>query len=134
MMREHDNTEMWAAMAIGAIVGVGAALLVRARQEDQTHDIIKAIRPLRERTAKATEKIVDGAESFAKAASKATRRRRRRRIPGFHKAGPLDAGRDALEDLSSRAREIVESTRRELEKAARDTVKEARKAARRVAR
>jgi gas vesicle protein len=120
-MRERDNVDVWAAVTIGAIVGIGAALLFRARQEDDTREIIKRLRPVRR-----------GAERAAKVVRREVGRR-------AHQAGEageelISASRDVLEDIREGARDIVRTTRNELRKAARDSVKEARKAAQRAAR
>jgi hypothetical protein len=129
-MRDQDKAEVWAALAIGAIVGVGTALLVRARQEDERYEVLEAIRPLRRGASRAAGRIADEAGDLMEAARKATRRRSLRR----RTTKAVDAGREMIDDLSSRARDIVESTRKELEKAARESVKEARRAARTASR
>lgn len=120
-MNDHDSIDVWAAVAIGAVVGIGAALLVRARQEDDTHELLKRLRPVRR---------------DAKRAVTTVRREVGRRASQAGEAGEdlIDAGRDLLADLRQGAREIVEATRDELAKAARDSVREARRAAQRAAR
>lgn len=120
-MNDHDSIDVWAAIAIGAVVGIGAALLVRARQEDDTHELLKRLRPVRR---------------DAKRAVTTVRREVGRRASQAGEAGEdlIDAGRDLLADLRQGAREIVEATRDELAKAARDSVREARRAAQRAAR
>lgn len=116
-MREQDNTEVWTAVAIGAILGIGTALLVRARQEDDTHEIIKRLRPVR--------------RQMKSAAGKARKELgRRARQAGDSGEELLSTGRDIMEELRRGAQDIVKTTRKELRKAARDSVKEARKAAR----
>lgn len=120
-MRDHDNTDVWTAVAIGAILGVGATLLVRAQQEDDTHEIIRRLRPVT-RQAKRT----------AKAAQKEFGRRARQ--AGDTGEELLTAGRQIMDELRTGARDIVKSTRSELRRAARDAVKDARKAARKAAR
>jgi gas vesicle protein len=117
-MRSRDNTDVWAAVAIGAIVGIGAALLVRARQEDETHELVKRLRPMGRRagrTASAVRKEVGRRTSSA----------------GDELA---EAGREIMEELRRSARQIVANTRDELERTARDSVVEARKAAQKAAR
>lgn len=120
-MSDRDPIDIWAAVAIGAVVGIGTALIIRARQEDDTHELLKRLRPVRR-----------GAERAAKAVRKEV----------AHRAGQagdageelLSAGRDVIDEMRKGARDIVRSTREELEKAARDSVRDARKAARRAAR
>jgi gas vesicle protein len=120
-MSERDNVDVWTAVAIGAVVGIGTALIVRARQEDETHEIVRRLRPVR-RTAQKAAKTVT--------------REVRRRAGQAGDAGEelLSTGRDILDELRRGASEIVRDTRDELRKAARDSVKEARKAARRATR
>jgi gas vesicle protein len=122
-MRDRDNTDLWTALAIGAVVGIGAALLARSRQ-DETNDLqgmLKRLKPTRKRAAR-----------MVKNARRAVSR-------GAHQAGEagedlVHASRDMLTDLRKNAREIVHTTRDELEKVARNSVLDARKAARRAAR
>jgi hypothetical protein len=119
-MTEHDNTDVWTALAIGAVVGIGATLLLRAQQDDAS-DFVKSLRPMK----RAGKKMM-------KAAGK-------RVIRGVHTARSsgedwMSAGRDALDDLQANARDIVHETRSELRKVARETVREAQRAARRARR
>ncbi|HEX2166265.1 MAG TPA: hypothetical protein VHG09_03405 [Longimicrobiales bacterium] len=116
-MRDQDNTEVWTAVAIGAVLGIGTALLVRARQEDDTHEIIKRLRPVK--------------RHMKSAAGKARKEiGHRARQAGESGDELLSSGREVMDELRRGARDIVKSTRKELRKAARDSVKEARKAAR----
>lgn len=116
-MRDQDNTEVWTAVAIGAVLGIGTALLVRARQEDDTHEIIKRLRPVQ--------------RQVKSAAGKARKELgRRARQAGDSGEDLLSTGRDIMDELRRGAQDIVKSTRKELRKAARESVKEARKAAR----
>lgn len=120
-MSDQDGIDVWAAVAIGAVVGIGTALLVRARQEDETHELLKRLRPVRR---------------GAQRAATAVRREVGRRTSQAGDAGEelVSAGLDVLDELRKGAREIVHATRDELQKAARDSVRDARKAARRAAR
>ena len=120
-MNERENTDVWAAVAIGAIVGIGATLLVRARQEDDTHELIKRLRP-----------VTRQAQKYAKSAGKELGRRARQ--AGDSGEDLLDNSREILDEMRKGAREIILATRDELRQAARDSVKDARKAARRAAR
>jgi len=108
-------------VAIGAILGVGATLLVRAQQEDDTHEIIKRLRPM-------TRKMKKHAKSARKELG------RRARQAGESGDELMDAARDVMQELRKGAREIVHATRDELRRAARDTMKDARKAAQKAAR
>ncbi|HSJ08593.1 MAG TPA: hypothetical protein VK928_01740 [Longimicrobiales bacterium] len=120
-MSKRDNTDVWTAVVIGAVVGIGATLLVRAQQEDEVHAIMKKLRPVQQ-----------GAQRAAKVVRKEVGRRSR--AAGKEGRELVSASRDILEDLRDGAREIVDSTRDELKKAALESVREARKAARRTRR
>ena len=118
-MRDRDNTDLWTALAIGAVVGIGAALLARSRQDD--NDLLRRLKPTRKRAAR-----------IVKNARRAVGR-------GAHQAGEVGedlvhASRDMLSDLRKNARQIVHTTRDELEKVARDSIIDARKAARKAVR
>ncbi|CAN5836623.1 hypothetical protein BH23GEM9_BH23GEM9_02980 [soil metagenome] len=120
-MSDRDNTDLWTAVAVGAVIGIGTALLVRARQDDDTHELLKRLRPLRRR-----------AQNAARVVGKEVRRR-------THDAGEaagdlVSASRDTLDDLRKSAADIVRDTRSELQRAARESVKEVRRASRQVGR
>ncbi|HUF49446.1 MAG TPA: hypothetical protein VMN60_01350 [Longimicrobiales bacterium] len=117
-MTERDNTDVWTAVAIGAVVGIGATLLLRAQQHDDTHEIIKRLRPLRRRAQQA--------------AQYASRELGGRVMRGVRAAGDtgedvMSVGRDLLEELQDGAREIVREARSELRKAAKQSLREARR-------
>jgi gas vesicle protein len=120
-MKDRDNYDVWTAVAIGAVVGIGTALIMRARQEDDTHEIIRRLRPVQRRAQKAVKKVRREVGRHAEAAGDAGEEL-------------VSAGRDVLDELRKGAAEIVQDTRRELERAARDSVSSARKAARTAAR
>lgn len=120
-LMDRDNTEVWTAVVIGAIVGIGAALLVRARQEDDTHELIRRLRPVTKQAKRAAK---SAGEEFG----------RRARQAGDTGEDLLDHSREFLDEMRKGAREIVQSTRDELRKAARDSMNDARRAARRAAR
>jgi hypothetical protein len=116
-MKGRDEKELWTAIAIGAVVGIGATLLMRAQEEDDSSAILDALKPVRRRAGRA-----------AHSAGKVIRR-------GAHHAGEageefISASRDVLSDLRDDASDIVIETRRELQKAAREAIKDARRAAR----
>jgi gas vesicle protein len=116
-MKGRDEKELWTAIAIGAVVGIGATLLMRAHEEDDTSAIVDALKPVRKR-----------ARNAARSAGKVIRR-------GAHDVGEageefLSTSRDVLSDLRDDASDIVSETRRELQKAAREAIKDARRAAR----
>jgi gas vesicle protein len=120
-MRDRDNTDLWTALAIGAVVGIGAALLARSRDENELQSVLRRLKPAQKRAAR-----------IVRTARRAVGR-------GAHQAGEtgeelVHASVDMLNDLRQGARDIVHTTREELQKAARDTLIDARKAARRAAR
>ena len=120
-MTDRDNTDVWTAVAIGAVVGIGATLLLRAQQEDDTHEIIKRLRPLKRNASKAAKyagrHVSDGARAAGAAGEEA-----------------LSVGRELLEELQEGARDILREARTELRKAARESVRDAQKAALKAAR
>lgn len=120
-MNDRDSFDVWTAVAIGAVVGIGTALIVRARQEDDTHEIVRRLRPVRRRAEKTMKKV---------------RREVSRRADRAGDAGEelFSAGREVLDELRKGAQEIVRDTRKELERAAQDSVAGAQKAARRAKR
>ena len=120
-MSDRDNTDLWTALTIGAVVGIGAVLLVRARQSDRDVSVLKRLAPARKRGQRAVRAARRAVESGAERAGDAG-------------SDLLHAGRDALSELRHGARDIVLSAREELEKAARDSLSDARKAARKAAR
>ena len=124
-MTDRDNNDVWTALAIGAVVGIGATLLMRAQQDDDTHELIKRLRPMKRQAQKTARKA-------AKYAGK-------RVVRGMRAASEtgedlLSSGRDILEELQEGARDIVHETRSELRKVARETVREAQRAALKAAR
>lgn len=116
-MNKRDNTDVWAAVAIGAVVGIGATLLARAKQEDEVHAIVKKLRPVKKGAKRAAGVVRDEVG-------------RRSRAAGREGRELMSASREMLDELRDGAREIVSATRDELRRAAKETVKEARKAAR----
>lgn len=120
-MRDRDNSDVWTAVTIGAIIGIGASLLVRARQEDDAHEIIKRLRPVARKAKRAAK---TARKEFGRGARKA----------GDSGEDLLSASREILDEMRRGARDIVRSTRSELRKAARDSIRDAQKAARRAAR
>ena len=120
-MKDRDNTDLWTALAIGAVVGIGAALVARSRDESELQSVLRRLKPAQKRAA-----------HMVKNARRAVGR-------GAHQAGEagedlVHASVDMLNDLREGARDIVHTTREELQRAAHDTLIDARKAARRAAR
>jgi gas vesicle protein len=121
-MNDRDNTDLWTALAIGAVVGIGAALVARSRQEDnELQSVLRRLRPTRKQ---AVRMVKNARRAVGRSAQQA----------GEAGEELLGASRDVLNDLRKGAREIVHSTREELQKVARESITDARKAARRAAR
>ncbi|MGE5863510.1 MAG: hypothetical protein ACM32J_00285, partial [Rhizobacter sp.] len=52
-MNDRDKADLWTAVAIGAVVGIGAALLLRADDEPRSARLMKNLKPLQKRAGKA---------------------------------------------------------------------------------
>lgn len=121
-MNERDRTDLWTALAIGAVVGVGAALLLRSGEEEtQTQKLLKSFRPVQRGAGRAV---------------KSARKQLSRRAQHLGSVGEelLEDGADALQSLRKDAAKIVAQARRELQDVAVSSLKEARRSARRAKR
>lgn len=120
-MNDRDKTDLWTALAVGAVVGIGAALLLRSADEPQAERLLRTLRPVQQR-----------ARRVAKDASKQLGRSSRRIRRGGEEL--LEQGSDALSDLRKDAAKIVAQARHELEDIAQSSVKQARRTVRRARR
>ena len=104
-MAEHDARDFLAAFAIGAALGVGAALLLRPEPPSRTQRLLRDLDPYRKRLRKSV-------------------RRASRRLTGRTdlKGEVLSLGRDFLRDLRAEADAIVAQAREELARAVEDEV------------
>jgi len=120
-MNDRDKTDLWTALAVGAVVGVGAALLLRAAEDPQPEGVLRNLRPVQQR-----------AKRIAESASRRLERSKR----GLGRRGDdlLEQGADTLADLRRDAARIVAQARQELEDMAQLSVKQARRMARRARR
>lgn len=120
-MNDRDRTDLWTALAIGAVVGVGAALLLRSGDESETERLLKRFTPV---------------QKGAKRAVRSAKRQIGRKARSMGHAGEelLHDATDALGDLRKDAAKIVEQARRELQDVASSSLKEARRTARRARR
>jgi hypothetical protein len=120
-MNDRDKTDLWTALAVGAVVGVGAALLLRAAEDPQPEGVLRNLRPVQQR-----------AKRIAESASRQLERSKR----GLGRRGDdlLEQGADTLADLRRDAARIVAQARQELEDMAQLSVKQARRMARRARR
>lgn len=120
-MNDRDKTDLWTALAVGAVVGIGAALLLRSADEPQAERLLRTLRPVQQR-----------ARRVAKDASKQLGRSSRRIRRGGEEL--LEQGSDALSELRKDAAKIVAQARNELEEIAQSSVKQARRTVRRARR
>lgn len=112
-MGKQDTTDFLTAFAIGAVLGIGATLLLRPEQESEAERILRQIRPLRKKAAKRMKKVGRSASH-------------RVRDAGAAGEEMVAAGRATLGDLREEAAGIVEAAREEIVRAARDSVRHAR--------
>jgi hypothetical protein len=120
-MAQQDTVDFVTAFAIGAVLGVGATLLLRADPPTRTERVLRELRPI------------------GKAAGKRMKRAKKDMRRGARAAGAAGdevyaAGREALGEFSGQVADIIAAAREEIVEAARDGVREARRAARRVRR
>lgn len=121
-MKDRDNSDLWTALTIGAVVGIGAALLARSRQsDDDLHAVLSRLKPQRKRTGRALKRARHAIDRGARQA-------------GAAGEDLVHASREVLDDLRKGARDIVQSTTEELRNVARDSIADARRAARKAAR
>lgn len=118
---ENDSLDLLTAFTIGAMIGVGATLLLRSEPETPTQRLLKGFRPIVKEAGKATR-------SAGKRYGKSMRMSR----AATEKLGK--AGKDVIEDFRDQVEDILTSARNELTASARRQVKSARKALRRVRR
>jgi gas vesicle protein len=120
-MAKQETSDFLTAFAIGTVLGVGATLLLRSGKETETERILRELKPLRKRASKQIKRaragVADGAEAAERFGSEI-----------------LDTGRSVLSQFRDEIADIVTSARDEIVDAARDTVKGARKSARRAQR
>lgn len=116
-MNDKDKTDLWTAFAVGAVVGVGAALLLRAAEEPPSRGLRPAQQQARRAVRKASRQVEHGTRAL-----------------GRRGEDLLDRGSAALAELRREAARIVDQTRRELEDVAQSSVKHARGTVRRARR
>lgn len=117
-MAKQETVDFVTAFAIGALLGVGATLLLRSGAETEVERVIREIEPLRKKAVKRVRKVRKGLASRVHAVD-ATRE------------DLLDTGRAALGEFREQVADIVTSARNEIGDAARDSVRDARRALRR---
>ncbi|MBX6362442.1 MAG: hypothetical protein IRZ00_01130 [Gemmatimonadetes bacterium] len=116
-MGQRDTVDFVTAFAVGAILGVGAALLLRPEPATSTSRLLKPLRPH-------SAKVRNRARRAWRDASK-----RRRKARGA-RAELVAAGREVLAGFREELRDLVAAARDELVEAVDHQVKEARRAMR----
>jgi len=112
-MAENERTEMITAFAIGAVIGVGATLLLRPEPTPKQR-LARQFKPLVKRARKAGHRTRQHVEEGIRSS----------RAAGAELA---DASRDILEDFQDRLDRIVESAARDAKRAVNRRAKVARK-------
>jgi gas vesicle protein len=120
-MNDRDKTDLWTALAVGAVVGIGAALLLRSADEPAAQGLLRTLRPVQQR-----------ARRVAKQAGKQLERGTRR--ISHRGESLLEQGSETLSELRRDAARIVADARHELEDIAESSLKQARRTARRARR
>jgi len=120
-MNDRDKTDLWTALAVGAVVGIGAALLLRAGDEPETRKLLGRLKPVQERARR-------GVQQASRELGKTTRKL------GQRGEDLLDEGADTLGELRRDAARIVAQARADLEDIAHSSVKQAKRTARRTRR
>jgi hypothetical protein len=120
----RDDREFFTALAIGAVVGIGAALLFRASDDFDREKIMKRIKPMQRKAGKALDR-----------AGRHARHTLREKLDDASAAGRIvrRSGGRIASNLGDDAAKIVREAKREMEASARDSVKQAQRAMRRAA-
>ncbi len=120
-MDDRDTFEFVTAFAIGAILGVGATLLLSPQSGGRAEKLVKELKPLRKKAGKRARRAWKGVRGSADAV--------------VERGGELaDAGRDTLDDFREEVGEILSSARDELASAIEAQVSNAQKALRKASR
>lgn len=120
-MDDRDTVEFVTAFAIGAILGVGATLLLSPERSRPAKKLLKQLQPLPGKAGKRARRAWRGVRGGADAA--------------LERGGDLaEAGRDALDDFREDVSEIVSSARDEIARAIEAQVSNAQKSLRKGSR
>ncbi|HKJ93089.1 MAG TPA: hypothetical protein VJ957_07965 [Longimicrobiales bacterium] len=101
MWDEQDNTDVIAAVVIGAIAGLGLSLLLRREPPSRRERLMKELAPYRKKLSKQARRARD---TIGKQASAAARRG----------DTMVEGGRDALDSFRSEVSDIVSTARADL--------------------
>ena len=116
-MPERDTKEFFAALGVGAVLGVVAAWLLRREPPSRREQLMKDLKPLGKKARKTAKRAREGAGV------------------AFERGGEFVAdGRDTLADLRDEVSDIVRHARDEFADAVREQVRDAEKAFRRMRR
>ena len=115
MREDTDSVDLLTAFAIGAMIGVGATLLLRPEPPTPSEQIIRQLRPIGQRMRKAARRA---GRQYGRTIRET--RRATREMSG--------ASKEALEQLRSQVDDLLSSARGELSASARRQLKLARRA------
>ncbi len=132
---QRDDRDFLTALAIGAVVGIGAALLFRASDDFDSEKIIKRMKPLQKQAGRALHQARSRAEHSVRGKMSRAEHSVRGKMSDVGDAGRIvrkSSGKIAG-NLGDDAARIVSRAKREMEESARDSVKQAQRAMRRAA-
>ncbi len=110
--RETDSVDLFTAFAIGAMIGVGATLLLRPDPPTRSEQVMKRLSPMTTRARKAAGRARRGFGRSVQLSRAATGE------VGRAGLNVLDEFRDQVEDILSSAREeLTDSARKQLRSA-----------------
>lgn len=133
---ERDDSDFLTALAIGAVVGIGAALLFRASDDLDREKIIKRLKPLKKKANRALHSASERVMHSASDRMERAQKQMNRKMSDMAGAGRIvsrSSGRIA-HNVNDDLAKIMAQAGRDLEATARDSVKQARRAMRRAAR
>lgn len=142
-MRDQETSDLLTALAIGAVVGIGAALLLRGEEVSRREKLLREIRPL---AKQARKKAHAARRDFERGAKRAGRQASRSASSAFEYVGDgarvgsvaaMDAaaalrraGADVVSELRDEIASLVNSAGRELRRSAKRTVRDTRRSLR----
>jgi hypothetical protein len=131
----RDDSDFLTALAIGAAVGIGAAIHFRASDDLDRDMIIKKLKPLKKKANRALHRAGERVGRESSRAVDMASKKMSRKMSDARGAGRIirkSSGKIA-HNLGDDAARIVADAKREMEASARDSVKLARRAMRRAA-
>jgi len=115
-MARQDTTDFLTAFAVGAVLGIGATLLLRGRPQTAKERLLRELKPHRKKIGPG--RVARGV-------------RRGRAAAGEMADDAIDTGRELLSEFRDEVKRIVDGARDELVEALEDKEPAARKRARR---